>query len=141
MNEVRSCYKCFYETTEAFAKCPQCGGPMRTARQVRRLGWVQLVLGLFITGMMLAITAFVAPLMLNAGAPSATGSRFTGTPEQALLIFGLFGVLILFGLVAMLNGIWQIKFGRRNKWLFIVVLVLTGLLVFLGVVVRTALRT
>jgi MFS family permease len=114
---------------------------MRTARQVRRLGWVQVAMGLIITGMMLAITAFVAPLMLNAGAKSATGSRFNGTPEQALLIFGLFGVLILFGMVAMLNGIWQIKFGRRNKWLLVVVLVLTGLLVVLCVIVRTALRT
>src|SRR5205085_3306147 len=140
MDEVRSCYKCFYETSDAVEKCPQCGGRMRTARQVRRLGWVQVLLGLIIVGMMGTITAFVAPLMLQAGEPTATGSRFTGTPEQALMILGFFGILILFGLVAMLNGIWQIKYGRRNKWLLIVVLVLAGLLVLGGLLVRTALK-
>jgi hypothetical protein len=141
LEELRSCYRCFYETGAAVAQCPRCGGRMRTAGQVRRLGWVQIVLGLFIVGFMGAITAFVAPLILNAGEPSATGSRFNGTPEQALLILGLFGIVILFGLVAMLNGVWQIKYGRRNKWLFIVVMTLAGLLVLLGWVVRTALRT
>ena len=141
MNEVSTCFRCSFETGEAVEKCPRCGGRMRTARQVRRLGWVQVVCGVILVGMMGTITAFVAPLILQAGEPTATGSRFNGTPEQALLILGLFGIVILFGLVAMLNGIWQIKYGRRNKWLFIVVMVLAGLLVLLGWVVRTALRT
>jgi hypothetical protein len=141
MDEVRTCFKCSYETGEVVEKCPRCGGRMRTAQQVRRLGWVQVVLGVIIVGMMGTITVFIAPLMLNAGEPTATGSRFNGTPEQALLILGLFGIVILFGLVAMLNGIWQIKFGRRNKWLFIVVMLLAGLLVLAGWLVRSALRT
>jgi MFS family permease len=141
MAEVRTCFRCSFETSDAVEKCPRCGGRLKTAQQVRRLGWVQVVLGVIIVGMMGTITAFVAPLMLSTGDEPTTGSRYAGTPEQALLILGLFGIVILFGLVAMLNGIWQIKYGRRNKWLFIVVLVLAGLLVLVGWVVRSALRT
>jgi hypothetical protein len=36
---------------------------MRTARFVRRLGWAQLVIGLFLVGLMGTITFIVAPIM------------------------------------------------------------------------------
>jgi hypothetical protein len=97
-----------------------------STKQVRRLGWLQLLLGLFLVGFMGAITFSLAPIMLHAG----TG--FTGTPQQALLILGLFGLVIVFGLTSMVNGLWQIITGRRNKWILYLSFVLIALLLFVA---------
>ena len=136
MEESRSCYKCGYVTNEAVGQCPKCGRRLRTAKQVRRLGWVQLLIGVFLVGLMGTITFNLAPLMLRTGEPAASGARFTGTAEQAQLILGLFGLVILFGLTSMASGLWQIKTGRRNKWIFILMLALVVLLVLAGWLVR-----
>ena len=39
MDQLRSCYKCGYETHEPVKQCPKCGQRLRTAREVRVLGW------------------------------------------------------------------------------------------------------
>jgi hypothetical protein len=49
--------------------------------------------------------------------PDASGSRFTGTTEQAQLILGLFGLIIVFGLTSIVGGLWQVITGTRNKWI------------------------
>jgi hypothetical protein len=89
----------------------------------RLLGWVQLVLGLFLVGVMGTITYNLAPSMLRPGV-SAGGGGFTGTAEQGLLILGLFGLLIAFGTGSVASGLWQIATGRRNKWIFVLMLAL-----------------
>src|SRR5512144_62657 len=93
-----SCHslRCGYVTTEPVERCPKCGRRMRSSGQIRFLGVVQLVLGLFLIGFMGVITLNVAPLLLNP-APTAGGARFTGTSQQAQLILALFGTVILFG--------------------------------------------
>src|SRR2546423_9347967 len=138
MEQLRTCYKCGYETHDALKQCPQCGQRLRTAREVRVLGWVQLFLGLFLVGMMGTITYYVAPLILQAGTPGG-GARFTGTPQQALIILGLFGLLIVFGLTSVISGLWQIKTGRRNKWIFIFMLGLVIVLLVVCLLIRVAL--
>jgi MFS family permease len=90
---------------------------------VRGLGWLQLLIGLFLVGLMGTITYNLAPSLLSPAAP-ADGSRFTGTPEQALVILGLFGLVIAFGVGSIASGLWQIATGRRNKWIFIAMLAL-----------------
>ena len=47
--------------------------------------------------------------------PSSTGGKFNGTREQLLMIFAIFGLVIVFGMIAFLTGLWQLIFGRRNK--------------------------
>ena len=134
MNGLNTCSRCGYTTNETIGQCPQCGQRESTARSpktVRRLGWVQLVLGLFLVGLMGTITWNVAPLMAGSG-PTQGGGRFTGTAEQAQLVLGLFGLVIMFGLTSMVNGIWQIRTGRRNKWIFIFMLALTAVLIVVG---------
>jgi hypothetical protein len=81
-------------------------------------GWIQLLLGLFLVGFMGLITFNLAPSMLRAGETVGGGGRFTGTPEQGLLILGLFGLVITFGLGSAAAGLWQIATGRRNNWIF-----------------------
>lgn len=121
MGGSRSCFRCGYATGEEFARCPQCGSRLRTSREVRGLGVAQLVIGLFLVGLMGTITYRLAPSLLNAGETTA-GTRFTGTPDQALLILGLFVLVITFGLGSFVSGLWQIKTGRRNKWIFLFML-------------------
>ncbi|HYY42921.1 MAG TPA: hypothetical protein VE775_09335 [Pyrinomonadaceae bacterium] len=140
MDQLRSCYKCGYETNEPVKQCPKCGQRLRTAREVRALGWLQLLIGIFLVGLMGTITFKLAPLLLQTGVREG-GSRFTGTPQQAFLILGLFGLLILFGATSMTSGLWQIKTGRRNKWIFIFMLGLVIVLIVVVWFVRAALGT
>src|SRR6267142_1585500 len=99
MKELRNCYslRCGYVTDEVLERCPKCGGRLRTTRFVRRLGWVQLIIGLFLVGLMGTIIFSLAPTLLQPGEIDR-GSAFTGSPEQAQLILGVFGLVIVFGL-------------------------------------------
>ncbi len=103
---------------------------MRPAQGIRRRGWMLIVLGFLLVGMMGTITIMVAPTMLSSGATA--GARYTGTPEQAMLILGLFGIIIVFGLTCIGSGLWQIVTGRRNIWIVILILGLAFLLVVAG---------
>jgi hypothetical protein len=138
MDELRICYKCYYETNEALRKCPKCGLGLFSTKQVRRIGWMLLALGLLLVGMMGMITFYMAPALLQPGAPTG-GMRSTATPEQAMLILGLFGSVIAVGLVCMVNGLWQIKTGRRNKLLVYFSFGMIALVVMAGLAVWKAL--
>jgi len=129
VDELRKCHKCGYETHDTIAKCPKCGRGLLSTKRVRRLGWVQLFVGLFLVMFMGIITFNLAPSMLEPGVPDTSGSRFTGTREQARIVLGLFGVIIVFGLTSMAGGLWQITFGTRNKWILYFGVVLFLLLI------------
>ncbi|WP_425230993.1 hypothetical protein [Sphingomonas sp.] len=88
--------------------------PEQTPRTVRRLGWVLLFIGLFLVGLMGAITWKMYPSMSHPGVTDASGTTFTGTAAQAHDALQLFALVIAFGFVAMANGVWQIATGRRN---------------------------
>jgi hypothetical protein len=109
---------------------------MRKAQGIRHRGWVLVFLGLLLVAMMGTITLMVAPTILSAG---SAGARFTGTPEQAMLILGLFGIIIVFGFTCIVSGIWQIATGRRSIWVVILILGLTFLLIVVGAAVRKGL--
>ncbi len=134
-NESRSCYRCNYETTAPLAKCPQCGQRLRTATTVRRLGWVLVITGAFLVIFMGWITFVVTGIITQANEPGAT-SRFTGGPEMLLLMYGIFGFVILFGLVALAGGLWQVKYGKRNKKLAYLIFGLGIVFIILGWLVR-----
>lgn len=129
-SDIRRCEKCGYETQEKILKCPQCERRLVSPKQIRRIGWVLLLIGLFLIGLMGTITYNLAPSLLQPGNPDG-GMNFTGTKEQGQLIVGLFGLVIAFGVISLVNGVWQIKTGSRNKWIlaisfvFIVALVVT----------------
>lgn len=124
-----TCFKCGYTTNEAATVCPKCGKRMFSSRSIRVRGWLQVVCGLFLLGMMGTITYKLAPSMLGIYT-TEDGGRFTGTPEQAKMILSVFGLVIGFGFMSMLSGLWQIVTGRRNKWIFIFMLAFIAILVF-----------
>jgi amino acid transporter len=90
---------------------------MLTARQVRRLGWAQGVIGLILVGLTGTILLYLIPLIFPPpGAPNQR-AQFTGTAAQGWLVLGLLGVLLVLGLTSMISGLGQIKTGRRNRWI------------------------
>ncbi len=134
-DESRSCYRCNYETTEPLAKCPQCGQRLRTAATVRRLGWVLIIIGGLLVAFMGWLTFGITGIIAHSDEPGAP-SRFTGGPEMVLAIYGIFGFVILFGLVAMAGGIWQVKYGKRNKKLAYLIFGLGIVFIIIGWLVR-----
>jgi len=89
--------------------------------------------------MMATITIALAPMMLSPG-QNTGGARFTGTPEQGMMILGLFGIVIVFGLAAIAGGVFQMITGRRSIVIMVIVLGLAALLWVLGSGVRKALN-
>jgi hypothetical protein len=47
-NDLRTCQGCGYQTHEVLTHCPRCQRPLMPARHIRRLGWVLVVIGLFL---------------------------------------------------------------------------------------------
>jgi uncharacterized paraquat-inducible protein A len=117
----RSCYSCDYETVEPVIDCPRCGHLLRTARQVRRLGWVLAAMGLFLVLFMTGIMILIANIMARTGKPGSTES-FSGGPLEAAMIFAVLGLVWVFGLTGLVGGIWQIKHGKRNRKLIRIIL-------------------
>jgi len=136
MDQSRICYRCDYATSQPLKVCPQCGQQQfRTPAQIRTLGWMLAVLGAFLTVFMSGLSLAVAKVILLPNLPGTT-TRFTGGPNMVLFIIGIFGVVLAFGIASLSAGIFQIKNGRRNRNLTKIILVLAGVFVFVGTVVR-----
>ena len=113
---------------------------MRSTTQVRVLGWVQAILGLFLISIMGVITYNLWPGLLHPGVDLVGHSRFNGTEQQGKLVLGLFSTVALFGLITLTGGVMQIKSGRRSRWIVILTLVMVIPLVFLGIAVSKSLQ-
>jgi hypothetical protein len=109
-------------------KCPKCGWAMRGTRSIRRRGWVLLTCGLFLVLFMGWIAWSLLPTLLRPGVEYEHGS-FTGTRDQARMILGLFGVVILFGAFGTVNALYMIATGRQSRVFVIVTLLLAALVV------------
>ena len=139
MGEMQTCYslRCGYVTDAEGTTCPKCGGRLRTAKVIRRLGWAQLLIGLLLVGMMGTITVMTAPYLLHPGDTNG-GTTFTGTPGQAQLFLGLFGIVIFFGVGTIFSGGWQVVTGKRNRWIAILMLVIFVILIGVGLAVKNS---
>lgn len=130
----RPCHFCGQPLEESYRVCTQCGRPNRTPRQVRILGWVLLCLGAFLVVFMGGLSVVVGGVIAQSRNPEAT-HRFTGDAMQAAIMFGVFGVIALFGLGTAVAGAFQIRHGRANARVLSVVLLLGGALFVSGMVV------
>ena len=136
--EARVCYKCDFETALGMEKCPRCGHKLMTAGRVKALGWVLIGLGLFLVVFMGAISLLVAAIVMRTGQPGSTTS-FEGGTKELTLIFGIFALVIAFGLTCAVAGVSQARSGRRNKILVKVLLGIFFALIALGTLVRMVL--
>ena len=114
-----------YEGTDR--TCPTCRNTAMPQSRVRIAGVVLIVCGLFLVGMMAALSSYMVPLMLAQGA-QVDGSSFSGTPRDAQVIMALFAVIALFGLGSLATGFFQLRYGRKNWPLVIGLLVIAAVI-------------
>ena len=135
---ARVCYKCDFETPRELDNCPRCGHKLISSGRVKVLGWVLILLGLFLVAFMGVITFFVAGLIMRANQPGST-TGFTGGTKEMVLIFGIFGLVIAFGLASVVAGLAQARSGRRNKMLVKVMLGIVFVLAVVGGLIQAIL--
>ncbi len=142
-NRASICYKLTCGTTidGDHAFCPQCGSKMKSSKTVRTLGWVLLLCGLFLVGLLGAIVVAIGPLLQSVivGTNAADEIAFSGNAEAAVAIMRLLWVIIGFGVLTTINGIYQIASGRRSRVLSVVTLLVGLAIAVLTVMTVTAL--
>jgi hypothetical protein len=112
--DISACVFCGYETHRFVSHCPRCGHGVQSRRWSRRFGAALAVCGLLISAGMGAVLFTMTPLLLRPGV-SVGGTRFSGTPTQAILIFGLLVAILTLGVATTLYGLWQTRTGRRDR--------------------------
>jgi hypothetical protein len=101
------------------------------AKSNRTRGWLLVVLGLMLSLGMAGLSLFLWRTIHHPGQSGGT-SRWTGGAEMTDRTFQLFGTIFVFGLVCLGTGIFQVRTGRRNMILVVLLLLLVGLMFFLG---------
>ncbi|CAN5401012.1 hypothetical protein BH10ACI3_BH10ACI3_24140 [soil metagenome] len=123
-----SCFNCGYQAETIATLCPQCKRQLHTSSSIRVRGFLLMVCG----GILVPFMGYISLWMVNAAAnPNPGGAKFNGTNEQLLMIFGICGLVILFGLLAFVTGIFQAITGRRNK-MIVWAIALLGALVYVA---------
>lgn len=130
--EHRSCFKCSWEGETAEKTCPKCGKPAFTQANIRTRGTIMIVIGLFLSGLMSAITVLATSLLAEAAKKPGAVSRFDSEPHLFVLMYVIFGGVIAAGVAAILNGIWMVVYGRRNMFLLYFFLGLIGVVLIAG---------
>ena len=110
-------------------RCPVCGKPAVSSAKIRVIGWLNVVIGVFLIGLMSSIWLHLAPAMAHAGQRAADGTSFHGNTSQVRFVQQLFALVILFGVVALVSGIDAIRRGRRNMILYGIMIALFALLI------------
>ncbi len=108
-----------------------------TSRQARTRGVVLIIVGLFLTGLAMAIVAFFLDLIsLSVIFPGVYRDPNAGPVSVPIAGYLFVGFFALFGLVAIAEGIWQVWFGVRNKYLTIIMIAMGTIFVAAGILVR-----
>ncbi len=87
--------------------------PVPTARQAMAGGIIQILLGVFLIGLMGTVAVHMAPMLLAAPDAAADGSRFNASRNSAMLVLALFAAVMLFGAVTIGHGITLIRTGVK----------------------------
>jgi hypothetical protein len=86
-----------------------------SARGTTARGIVQVVLGVFLIGLLGTITVRMGPMLLAAPDPIADGSRFNASQGAARLVLALFGAVMLFGAVTIAHGVSLARSGVKPR--------------------------
>lgn len=131
--EFRQCFGCNYETYTYQTTCPRCSKKIFfTAASIRKRGIVVMLAGLFIAGLMAAIAAFVAVMLLGASKHPDSARSLAEGRATLIGIYIFFGLLIVLGLHFTASGLWMIVAGKRNRvmlwlmWAFLFIVFAAG---------------
>ena len=135
-NEIapRVCPQCNEIVNTAETVCADCGRKMMPVSRIKMLGWLSLGCGVFLIGLMGWLSFWIYNAIARSGEPGQ--GTFRGGPEVIGFIIVVFGLVLTFGLFAVISGLWQIVYGKRNKFLSLIVMMLG--IAFIGIGVLTA---
>ena len=133
----RTCPKCGYVRETAETKCSVCGKTLQSVAKIRLSGVFLVILGTALFAFMSWLSLWMLDRAAQSGRADAAG-KFTGDFKDAGFIIFVFGLVMSICLGAAAAGIWQIIFGKRNKLLALLVLILG--LVFMGTGLTLKLR-
>ncbi len=121
--------------------CPRCRkNHFLNASSIRTRGTILIVIGLFLVAFMGGIAIFVAALLFGSASQNASSARrLNDEIPMLILIYGIFALVIAFGLNSLISGLWMIATGRRNRVLLWIMWGLLGLLGIGAVLVRAIL--
>lgn len=84
------------------------------------------------------IAIFVAALLFGSASQNVSSARrLNDEIPMLILIYGIFALVIAFGLNALISGLWMIVTGRRNRVLLWIMWGLLGLLGIGSILVRS----
>ena len=106
---------------------------MHNKGQIRRRGWILVGLGSLLAASMAALLIVVTPIILLPSPDRTT--RFSGDTQDALLIFSILYLVLVFGLASILAGILQIRSGHRSRNMTFVMVVFGLMLYGFGMVI------
>lgn len=126
LNEPKICHNlnCGFQTHEPLRRCPKCGRPVWTTSEFRLISSGLIFCGLFLSVIGGGLIFLLVRVVSN--------GTFKGGEAAAIFIFGIFGVILSFGLSVLAAGLWQVIFGRANRRL--IYILLTTLLVLMLIV-------
>ena len=111
----RECFKCKFAAVTAETQCPKCGKKLQGPREIRTRGVILIAIGIFLAAFMGAIAVFVWLMLAGAMQDPRNAKDIRADMPALIAIYGLFAVVVLFGLHSILIGVWQVIVGRRNK--------------------------
>lgn len=129
---AKTCPKCMLDADTSSDACSRCGTALQKVSTLRVTGVVQVILGIFLMGVIAALSVVIFNVVRNGDDPSAS-TRFTGSGSDMLFIVAVFGIVFLVGLASFSAGAWQIIFGKRNKFITRAVLIFGLLFMLAGV--------
>ena len=133
---VQTCPQCAAVARSWEDFCPQCSARISSPSRIRALGWMLMVIGTGLAVGMAYLIVRIARIVEGSDDPGAT-TRFTGTGAQALMTFGILGLVLAFGIVTLTAGAWQARHGTRNPRLVKVVLAFAAAFIAVGMAIRS----
>ena len=131
--EARQCFGCNFEAVSAETACPRCGKKaFFTAGNIKTRGIILVALGLFIAGLIGAVTVVVGGIVYYASGDPEKSRKLMEDAHILLAAAALFAVLILFGFHMIISGGWMIAFGKRNRatvwvmWILLAMILVAG---------------
>lgn len=119
--------------------CPRCRkNHFLNVSSIRIRGTFLIVIGLFLVAFMGGIAIFVAALLFGSASQNVSSARrLNDEIPMLILIYGIFALVIAFGLNSLISGLWMIVTGRRNRVLLWIMWGLLGLLGIGSILVRS----
>ena len=106
-------------------------------KQARRRGVFLIIIGLLLIAFLGLVSAVVADVIpLSTFFPGVYRDPDAGPTTIPLAVWLIPGFFVMFGLVSVGQGIWQIAYGKQNRMLMIVMVTMALIFMGLGLVAR-----